>query len=74
MFEAFYDAVFAIAITLLVLELDMPTGNEAPLKGLEHEWPRYLGYFVSFTFIYGVDRTQLSEAVRPGDRPQAHPT
>ncbi len=50
--EAFSDAVFAIAITLLVLELHVPTG--ALVKGLEHEWPRYLGYFVSFTFIGGV--------------------
>ncbi len=52
--EAFSDAVFAIAITLLVLELHVPTGQEALVKGLEHEWPRYLGYFVSFAFIGGV--------------------
>jgi len=52
--EAFSDGVFAIAITLLVLELHVPTGQEALVKGLEHEWPRYLGYFVSFAFIGGV--------------------
>jgi uncharacterized membrane protein len=52
--EAFSDAVFAIAITLLVLELHVPAGNEALVRGLEHEWPRYLGYVVSFTFIGGV--------------------
>ncbi len=52
--EAFSDGVFAIAITLLVLELHVPTGQEALLRGLEHEWPRYLGYFVSFAFIGGV--------------------
>ena len=52
--EAFSDGVFAIAITLLVLELHVPTGQEALAKGLEHEWPRYLGYFVSFAFIGGV--------------------
>jgi uncharacterized membrane protein len=52
--EAFSDGVFAIAITLLVIELHVPTGNEALVKGLEHEWPRYLGYFVSFAFIGGV--------------------
>ena len=40
--EAFSDGVFAIAITLLVLELHVPTGHEALVKGLEHEWPRYL--------------------------------
>ena len=52
--EAFSDGVFAIAITLLVLELHVPTGHEPLVKGLEHEWPRYLGYFVSFAFIGGV--------------------
>ena len=52
--EAFSDGVFAIAITLLVIELHVPTGQEALVKGLEHEWPRYLGYFVSFAFIGGV--------------------
>jgi uncharacterized membrane protein len=52
--EAFSDGVFAIASTLLVLELHVPTGQEVLVKGLEHEWPRYLGYFVSFAFIGGV--------------------
>jgi len=52
--EAFSDGVFAIAITLLVIELHVPAGSESLVKGLEHEWPRYLGYFVSFAFIGGV--------------------
>ena len=52
--EAFSDGVFAIAITLLVIELHVPTGHEPLVKGLEHEWPRYLGYFVSIAFIGGV--------------------
>jgi TMEM175 potassium channel family protein len=52
--EGFSDGVFAIAITLLVIELHVPTGHEALVQGLEHEWPRYLGYFVSFAFIGGV--------------------
>jgi len=52
--EAFSDGVFAIAITLLVLELHVPTEREALVEGLGHEWPRYLGYFVSFAFIGGV--------------------
>ena len=52
--EAFSDGVFAIAITLLVLELHVPTAQASLVKGLEHEWSRYLGYFVSFAFIGGV--------------------
>ena len=52
--EAFSDGVFAIAITLLVLELHVPTGQHALLQALGDEWPRYVGYFVSFTFIGGV--------------------
>jgi uncharacterized membrane protein len=52
--EAFSDGVFAIAVTLLVLELHVPGPGEHLVQSLEHEWPRYLGYFVSFTFIGGV--------------------
>ena len=52
--EAFSDGVFAIAITLLVLELHVPNGHEALVTALGHEWPRYLGYLVSFAFIGGV--------------------
>ena len=32
----------------------MPTGQHALLQALGDEWPRYVGYFVSFTFIGGV--------------------
>src|SRR3954452_24199826 len=52
--EAFSDGVFAIAITLLVIKLHVPTGKEGLVSGLEQEWPRYLGYLVSFAFIGGV--------------------
>jgi len=52
--ESFSDGVFAIAITLLVLELHVPGEHQVLATALEHEWPRYLGYFVSFAFIGGV--------------------
>jgi uncharacterized membrane protein len=50
---AFTDGVFAIAITLLVLSLDVPAG----LPGSElddylgDEWPQLFAYFLSFAVI-----------------------
>jgi uncharacterized membrane protein len=55
--EAFSDGVFAIAITLLVLEIAIPVENgegEKLLSGLLHEWPVYLAYFISFMTIGAV--------------------
>jgi len=49
-FSAFSDGVFAIAITLLVLELPVPTGEDL-LASLLEEWPEFLGYLISFAFI-----------------------
>jgi uncharacterized membrane protein len=51
--EAFSDGVFAIAITLLVLELHVPAAKEGLLGELGKEWPMYLGYVISFAFIGG---------------------
>ncbi|MEA3202722.1 MAG: potassium channel family protein [Thermoplasmata archaeon] len=47
--EAFSDGVFAIAITLLVLELKVPDGDL--LRGLLHEWPSFLSFTLSFVTI-----------------------
>jgi uncharacterized membrane protein len=53
--EAFSDGVFAIAITLLVLEIAVPHVEGTRLLGeLLHEWPVYLAYFVSFMTIGAV--------------------
>ena len=53
--EALSDGVFAIAITLLVLELDVPPGSEEDLLGaLAGQWPSYLAYVVSFSTIGAV--------------------
>jgi uncharacterized membrane protein len=53
--EAFSDGVFAIAITLLVLDLTVPPRDRtAPghlAAALGHEWPAYFAYLVSFLII-----------------------
>jgi uncharacterized membrane protein len=50
--EAFSDGVFAIAITILVLEITVPAGAEDDLLGaIADQWPSYLAYLVSFATI-----------------------
>src|SRR2546425_92066 len=50
--EAFSDGVFAIAITLLVLELKAPPAGDSQLASLLiHQWPSYVAFLVSFAFI-----------------------
>jgi len=50
--EAFSDGVFAIAITLLVLEISIPEdAKNHLLRSLVAEWPIYLAYMVSFATI-----------------------
>jgi uncharacterized membrane protein len=53
--EMFSDGVFAIAITLLVLELHVPKHTEVTAHGLGaallHEWPAYLAFVISFLSI-----------------------
>jgi uncharacterized membrane protein len=48
---AFSDAVFAITITLLVLEIRPPRDYTHLLHGLGALWPSYLAYAVTFLFI-----------------------
>jgi uncharacterized membrane protein len=48
--EAFSDGVFAIAITLLVLDLTIGPSGSA-LERVLHAWPFYVGYVVSFLTI-----------------------
>jgi uncharacterized membrane protein len=73
--EAFSDGVFAIAITLLVLDLVVPTHAEAAEHGLGHalagEWPAYFAYVVSFLIIgiIWVNHHAMFERVRFVDRP-----
>ena len=50
--EAFSDGVFAIAITLLVLEIKVPIGAGHDLgKLLVAEWPSYFAFVTSFATI-----------------------
>src|SRR4051794_40035156 len=52
--EAFSDGVFAIAITLLVLEIHVPEDAENGLgQALIDQWPAYASYVVSF-FVIGI--------------------
>jgi len=55
--EAFSDGVFAIAITLLVLDLAVPVtklSEQNLLDAIVDEWPGYLGYVVSFSTVGAV--------------------
>lgn len=53
-FNAFTDGVFAIAITLLVLELSVPAVGGRLLPALAEQWHEFLGYLISFVFIGGI--------------------
>src|SRR5437588_9322497 len=49
--EAFSDGVFAIAATLLVLELRVPADSPDVVAALLQHWPAYAAYLVSFLTI-----------------------
>ena len=51
--EAFSDGVFAIAITLLVLEITIPVARPVTdlLDAVVDEWPSYLAYVLSFSTV-----------------------
>jgi uncharacterized membrane protein len=51
--EAFSDGVFAIAITLLIIEIGVPhvTGEESLSEALGNLWPSYGAYVLSFVMI-----------------------
>ena len=53
--EAFSDGVFAIAITLLVLEISVPESDFDHLwNGIADQWPSYLAFATSFITIGGL--------------------
>ena len=52
--DAFADGVFAIVITLLVLDLSIPDVSENLMPALLQEWPVFLAYIISFAFVGSV--------------------
>ncbi len=70
--EAFSDGVFAIAITLLVLDVHVPSGLAAQAVGaaLNSLWPRVLAYALSFVIVgvYWVAHHIMLHSVRRTDR------
>ena len=46
----FSDAVFAIALTLLVVRIEVPSGPDYAQEVLA-QWPRYLSYVISFLAV-----------------------
>jgi TMEM175 potassium channel family protein len=70
--EAFSDGVFAIAITLLIIEVRPPHSEAGGLAGdLANLWPKYAAYVVSFVIIgiIWVNHHQIFERITAVDRP-----
>ena len=67
---AFSDGVFAITITLLVLEIRPPTEDSNLLHGLVALWPSYLAYALTFLFIGQVwaNHHVMFDHIRAADR------
>src|SRR3989442_9443534 len=67
---AFSDAVFAITITLLVLEIRPPSDYSNLLHDLLALWPSYLAYGVTFLFIGQVwaNHHVMFDHIRAADR------
>jgi uncharacterized membrane protein len=73
--EAFSDGVFAIAITLLILDLHVPPLSDTPQGELGGRllslWPSYASYVVSFLVIgiIWVNHTAMFHHIDRVDRP-----
>jgi uncharacterized membrane protein len=69
--EIFSDAVIAIAITLLVLDIKVPDSRDGRLvHDLLQQWPSYLAFVLSFTVIgiMWVSHHSMFERIRLVDR------
>lgn len=70
--EAFSDGVFAIAITLLILNIDVPPLDGGTLaEALLRQWPAFLAYGVAFLtiLIMWVNHHALFRHIHRIDRP-----
>jgi len=68
--EAFSDGVFAIAMTLLVLELGVSANAGGHLlRSILHQWPSYLAYLTSFLTIgvIWLGHSAITGALRAAD-------
>jgi uncharacterized membrane protein len=81
--EAFSDGVFAIAITLLALELKtpqfpegQPTASSALAASLLRQWPSYLAFLTSFftVLVMWVHHHMIFKLVRRSDVSLLSPT
>ena len=68
--NALIDGVFAIALTLLVLDLPKPAHSAQLVHDLLHQWPSYVAYLVSFVTIglLWIEHHGMMSAVRSIDR------
>jgi len=68
--EAFSDGVFAIAITLLILDVRVPPSTAGNLfAALIRQWPTYAAFLISFSFIgiMWVNHHRLFNHIRRSD-------
>ena len=68
--ESFSDGVFAIAITLLVLEIKVPHSDNGNARDLASDllqlWPSYFAYIFSFvTFRFRREYWRATSPTRP---------
>ncbi len=68
--HALIDGVFAIALTLLVLDLPKPQHSTRLVHDLLQQWPSYVAYLVSFVTlgILWIEHHGMMGAVRSIDR------
>lgn len=64
------DNVFAVALTLLALQLPLPRGSRHLTHELTRQWPFYAAYVVSFVTvaIVWINHHALMDRVRQIDR------